>query len=621
MVHLERILLSLRRTRPAIAVPAALAVVAVLAITAAGSSGDDRTRGVPVERGAVVATASADGNVESAQQLSLSFQGSGRIVQVAVKDGDRVHRGELLARLEDGPQRARLTAAQANLGSAQSRLTQTRTGLTPVELAAHRRLADQAQIAVLNARRDLADAGRVARTNVRGLRRALARAEVSGEILDLREAELRAVQERAQVRVLRRRYLEAKAARDADARDLEQALNRQRKAQNRTPADDRLTQQSLNQATYDVNVMQARVNNDNVDVTNARQALDNVVAYMRNLVLEVDNRRTALRNARRNLGDAGNNLSNGIAGARQQINSARDSLATTQAQLQVTLAQNRVGEQVKAADVAAAMADVAQAVSSVEDARKALADTELRAPTVGVVGHVNAKVGEVVRPSLGTSPATQPPSPQPSAAAPPSTTTTTPSPQASGQGAANPSPSGAPAGAAGPNLLGIGGQGGQALITLAQTEGLQVKADFSETDVARMSVGDHASVTVEPFPNRRFSSHVAQIDPIPTVAANVVTYEVTLVLDGDTYRVKPGMSATANVTLARVDHALTVPRTAVRSPQGAQPTVTVVLPNGRLEPRLVVTGLQSDSKVQILGGVGLGERVVPTISPPPNLVG
>ena len=350
--------------------------------------------------------------------------------------------------------------------------------------------------------------------------------------------------------------------------------------------------------------------------------MDNQVAYMRNLVLEVDNRRTALRNARRNLGDAANNLSNGIAGARQQINSARDSVATTQAQLQVTLAQNRVGEQVKAADVAAALADVAQAESAVEDARKGLADTELRAPTAGVVGHVNAKVGELVRPSLGATRATQPPSPQPSAAAPPSTTTSaSPSPQPGAQGAPSPSAGGAPAGAAGPNMPVAGSQGGQQLITLAETEGLQVKADFSEDDVARMHVGDRARVTVEPFPDRRFTAHVASIDPIPTVVSNVVTYEVTLVLEGDTYRVKPGMSATANVTVARVDDALIVPRTAVRSPQGAQPTVTVVLPNGRLEPRLVVPGLQSDSRVQILGGVGLGERVLPTISPPPNLVG
>ena len=621
-MHLDRILLLFRRTRPAIAVPAAIAVVVALAVTAAGSFGDDRTHGVPVKRGAVVATASADGSVQSAQQLSLGFEGSGRIVQVTVKDGDRVHRGELLARLEDGPQRARLAAAQANLGSAQDRLTETRTGLTPVELAAHHRLADQAQVAVANARRDVADAASVARTNVGGLRHALARAQVSGEILDLRESQLRAAQEHAQVTLLRRRYLDAKAARDADERDLEQALNRQRRAENRSPSDEAPTQQSLNRAEFEVSVFKSRLDIDQADVNRTKSDLDQAAETERTYILEVDRRRAVLRDARRQLGQASDTLRNGIATGRQQVDAARNALTGSEAQLQVTLAQNRVGEQVKAADVAAALADVAQAQSEVEDARKGLADTEMRAPAAGVVGHVNAKVGELVRPSLGTTPSTQPPSPQPSAAAPPSTTTSaSPSPQPGAQGAPRPSAAGAPAGAAGPNMPVAGSQGGQQLITLAQTEGLQVKVDFSEDDVARMHVGDRARVTVEPFPDRRFTAHVASIDPIPTVVSNVVTYEVTLVLEGDTYRVKPGMSATANVTVARIDNALIVPRTAVRSPQGAQPTVTVVLPNGRLEPRLVVPGLQSDSRVQILGGVGLGERVLPTISPPPNLVG
>jgi len=48
----------------------------------------------------------------------------------------------------------------------------------------------------------------------------------------------------------------------------------------------------------------------------------------------------------------------------------------------------------------------------------------------------------------------------------------------------------------------------------------------------------------------------------------------------------------------------------VRTPAGAAPTVTVIRPDGQPEPRLVVTGLEGDTNVQIVGGVGLGERVV-----------
>jgi multidrug efflux pump subunit AcrA (membrane-fusion protein) len=91
-----------------------------------------------------------------------------------------------------------------------------------------------------------------------------------------------------------------------------------------------------------------------------------------------------------------------------------------------------------------------------------------------------------------------------------------------------------------------------------------------------------------------------------------------MALDKHAHPLKPGLTATANVVQARVGNALTVPRTAVRSPEGANPSVIVVGRDGRRELRLVATGAQTDSTVQILAGVGLGERVLRTVSPPPQ---
>jgi multidrug efflux pump subunit AcrA (membrane-fusion protein) len=111
---------------------------------------------------------------------------------------------------------------------------------------------------------------------------------------------------------------------------------------------------------------------------------------------------------------------------------------------------------------------------------------------------------------------------------------------------------------------------------------------------------------------------VASIDPIDTTVNGVVSYEVTMLLDREVAGLKPGMTATADAVVNRADRTLTVPRTAVRSPEGANPSVTVIGPGGRQELRLVATGVQDDSKVQILAGVGLGERVVRTIAAPPD---
>ena len=207
----------------------------------------------------------------------------------------------------------------------------------------------------------------------------------------------------------------------------------------------------------------------------------------------------------------------------------------------------------------------------------------LRAPADGVVGHVNAEVGELTGGGAFSS-------------------------LRSGPQAASGQPAGAPAAGGAPSM--------EPLMTFVQTRGLQMKAAFSETDAATLHTGDVATVTVDAFPGRTFAARVASIDPVETLHSGVVTYEVTLVLDEQLGELRPGMNATAEVRVAQERSALTVPRTAVRSPQGANPSVIVVRGDGRQELRQVATGLQSGDRVQILAGVGLGERVLRNVSGP-----
>jgi HlyD family secretion protein len=598
---MARFLPALRRSRPELLGPVVIGVLAVAAIAATGSPGKEQPPGtVAVQRGSVVATVSAEGRVEPPQELSLNFEGFGRVAQVFVDEGDRVRRGQVLARLHNEPERVQLGSAEANLSAARSRLEQTRTGLTPVELALRTRQADEARTAVVNAQRDLADARNNANTNVAALRRAAARAQVAGEQADLRAAQLRLAQEQAKADQLRQRYDRARANTEADRQKLYDQLDRLRDAQNQSPPDDA----QANNARFRVDVLTAKIEAEEVDEARAKQDLDTATANMRTYVQEVDADRSTLREARRRLGTASDELRTGIAAARQQVDQTRATLFSSQAQLQTTLSRNRVDQQVKAADVATAIANVSQAEALLADAHDAVEDTVLRAPATGVVGNVNAKVGQLagglLRQGAGIS------GPQAGTA-----------PGAAGaDGSPGASPGGQP-GDAGQPGAGPGGGSGEPVITLLQTGGLQVEANFSETDAANLHTGDPASIIVDALPDRRLPARVASIDPVERTENNVVTYKVTMVLDVVPSRIRPGMSATADVTVARRDDVLTLPRTAVRSPQGANPSVIVVTPDGRQEIRMVALGLQSAAKVQVLAGIGLGERVLQTISPPP----
>lgn len=76
------------------------------------------------------------GNLASANQVSLVFQTSGKIKDYAVKEGDQVKHGDILASLDTTIMELQVTQAQAALTLAQARLSQTTKGGTPEQVAA-----------------------------------------------------------------------------------------------------------------------------------------------------------------------------------------------------------------------------------------------------------------------------------------------------------------------------------------------------------------------------------------------------------------------------------------------------------------------------------------------------
>jgi HlyD family secretion protein len=85
------------------------------------------------------------GNLASANQASLAFQMPGRIQGFAVKEGDKVKQGDVLASLDATAIQLQVAQAQAALTLAQTRLDQTKTGGTQADLAAGKAAAAAAQ--------------------------------------------------------------------------------------------------------------------------------------------------------------------------------------------------------------------------------------------------------------------------------------------------------------------------------------------------------------------------------------------------------------------------------------------------------------------------------------------
>ena len=114
---------------------ALLLLVGAIAVGTVGQSIEDpeEIRTVAVERGSVVATVSASGELIAPTDVVLDFAAGGRLVEVLVQPGDRVAVGDALAKVDDTDARAQQASARAGVAAAQAGLDRLLNRLTPAQ--------------------------------------------------------------------------------------------------------------------------------------------------------------------------------------------------------------------------------------------------------------------------------------------------------------------------------------------------------------------------------------------------------------------------------------------------------------------------------------------------------
>ncbi len=157
-----------------------------------------------------------------------------------------------------------------------------------------------------------------------------------------------------------------------------------------------------------------------------------------------------------------------------------------------------------------------------------------------------------------------------------------------------------------------------AIVALADLATLEVEADVSESNVARLENDQPAEVTVEAFPDRRYRAVLRQIIPTADRTRATVMCKVTI-LDKDE-DLKPEMSARVtflepdekaeptDTTVAESKPIVTIPREALASRDGRE-TVFVVR-DGRVTRRDVVTGGERRGAVVVESGLEGSETLV-----------
>ncbi len=110
------------------------------------------------------------------------------------------------------------------------------------------------------------------------------------------------------------------------------------------------------------------------------------------------------------------------------------------------------------------------------------------------------------------------------------------------------------------------------LFTLAEDlTQMRLHVAVDEADVGQVQAGQEAAFTVDAYPHRDFPARVIQVRYGSQTVGGVVTYDTLLNVDNTDLSLRPGMTATAEITVEKVENAILVPNGAIRfSPPGNQ---------------------------------------------------
>jgi HlyD family secretion protein len=533
-------------------------------------------------QGTLTIAVSGSGAVAAARQVDLPFQQAGTVTAVTVKIGDPVKTGQPLAQLDSSTLQLQLQQAQANLTSAEAALAKAQGGSpTPQDLAT-------AQAALGNAKAQLTKTKTASVTDIQTAQAQLVAAQAKLTALqnptpaDISAAQLK----------LQQAQTSFQTTRDGDSQAKTNAYNQMQQAV------DSLTQAQSNYATAQQNwtyvqatgrdpTQPSTTNAQGKKVANKLSATQRQQYYNTYVQAQVAlaSAQSAVNNAQVNYDAARQKeavevpqAQAAVADAQTQLDALQHPSATdvqqaqaavTQAQAQLTAlegggtaanlaaAQSQVVQAqsnldaltapAAAPDIAAAKAGVVQAQTAVATAQHNLDLATLKAPFDGVVEAVNVQPGGIV-----------------------SATT--------------------------------------AALTLVDRSRLHVDINLSETDAARVAVGQPVALTFDALPNVILAGKVADIAPAATVQQNVVTYPVQVEFDPGTTPVKVGMSATADIQVQQIKDAILVPSRAVQTSGSAQSVVVLQGPQQVPVPVQVETGPTSNGQTQIVGCVATGTQ-------------
>jgi HlyD family secretion protein len=93
---------------------------------------------------------------------------------------------------------------------------------------------------------------------------------------------------------------------------------------------------------------------------------------------------------------------------------------------------------------------------------------------------------------------------------------------------------------------------------------MELHVNVDEADISKVQEGQKATFNVAAWPNRTFEAQIKQARYGSTTTSGVVTYETVLKVSNKDLSLRPGMTATADITVKNIKNAILLPNAALR---------------------------------------------------------
>lgn len=194
----------------------------------------------------------------------------------------------------------------------------------------------------------------------------------------------------------------------------------------------------------------------------------------------------------------------------------------------------------------------------------------------------------------------------------------------------------------GERVVGTAQMAGTEIIRVADLSNMEVEVDVNENDIVKVSIGDTTLVEVDAYLKRSFQGLVTEIanSAESTLSVDQVTnFKVKVRILPGSYRdlmegkpkhyapFRPGMTATVDIQTERRGNVVAIPISAVviktdtmpRKPGSAMPQLesdaeryecVFVMNDQKAALRVIQTGIQDDSRIEITSGLKEGDQVI-----------